>query len=198
MKKVILARHGESEFSLRNEMNGDPSVPGPLTAEGEEQARLLGEVLRDDRIDLCVVTEFERTLRTAELALEGREVPRVVVPELNDINVGTFERGPLETYLRWARSASPDEAPPGGESRAQAAARVARGYRKVLRRPEENVLVVAHGLPIRYLLLAAAGEGPRPVLDRVDYATPYTLTRAELEEAVADLERWAAAPSWTR
>ena len=198
MKNAILARHGESEFSLRNEMNGDPSVPGPLTAEGEEQARRLGEALRDEPIDLCVVTEFERTRRTAEIALAGRDVPWTVVRELNDIDVGTFERGPIDTYLEWARSASPVDVPEGGESRAQAAARVARGYRKVLERPEENVLVVAHGLPIRYLLLAAAGEGPRPVLDRVDYATPYPLTRPEMEEAVDDLERWSASPSWTR
>lgn len=198
MKQAILARHGESEFSHRNEMNGDPSVPGPLTAEGEEQARRLGDALHDERIDLCVVTEFERTQRTAEIALEGRDVPRVVIPELNDIDVGKFERGPIETYLDWARSASPIDVPDGGESRAQAAARVARGYRKVLELQEENVLVVAHGLPIRYLLLAAAGEGPRPVLDRVDYATPYRLTRAEMDEAVEDLERWAAAPAWTQ
>lgn len=177
-------------------MNGDPAVEGPLTEEGVEQARRLGEALRDEAIHLCVVTEFERTRRTADIALEGREVPRLVVPELNDINVGSFEGGPLATYLTWARSASPLDVPEGGESRAEAAARVARGYRVVLARPEEHVLVIAHGLTVRYMLLAVAGEGPRPVLGKVDYATPYKVTRAELEEGIADLERWAADPAW--
>lgn len=196
MEQLILARHGESEFSLRGAMNGDPGVACPLTAEGEQQARLLGEALRGDRIDLCVVTEFERTQRTAAVALEGREVPRLVVPELNDIDVGRFEGGPIQAYLAWARDKTPLDVPPGGESRVQAAARVARGYRRVVARPEETVLVVAHALPIRYLLLTVAGEAPRPVLDPVDYATPYRLTRREVEEALDDLERWCASPSW--
>ena len=163
MKTAILARHAESEFSVRGAMNGDPGLAGALTEEGVGQAKRLGEALRDDPIDLCVTTEFERTKQTADLALEGRDVPRLVVPELNDIRVGDFEGGLLETYRAWARDRSPIEVPPGGgESRAQAAERYARGFRKVLARPEEQILVVAHGLPIRYLLLAtrAPSRGP--------------------------------------
>jgi broad specificity phosphatase PhoE len=198
VETVILARHAESVFSVRARMNGDPAVAGPLTGRGVAQAERLGEALREEPVDLCVVTEFERTRKTADITLKGREVPRLVVPELNDINVGKFEGGPLETYLAWARTASPLDVPEGGESRAAAAARVARGYRIVLERHEEHVLVIAHGLPIRYLLLAVAGEGPRPVLGKVDYATPYKLTRQEVLEAVDDLERWAGAPSWDR
>jgi broad specificity phosphatase PhoE len=193
---ATLARHAESVFSVRARMNGDPAVAGPLTKAGVEQARRLGEALRDEPIDLCVVTEFERTQKTADIALEGRDVPRLIVPELNDINVGKFEGGPLETYLAWARTASPLDVPEGGESRAAAAARVARGWRVLLRRDEAHVLAVAHGLPIRYLMLAVAGEGPRPVLEKVDYATPYRLTRREMLEAVDDLERWAVDPAW--
>ena len=196
METLILARHGESEFSLRGAMNGDPTLAGPLTTAGEEQARRLGEALRDDPIDLCVVTEFERTRQTADIALAGRDVPRLVVPELNDIHVGAYEGGPLETYLEWARTATPGDVPQGGESRVAAAARVASGYRLLLARAEETILVVAHGLPIRYLLLTVAGEAPRPVLERVDYATPYRVTRAEVEEALADLERWCVSPAW--
>lgn len=197
MKRAILARHGESEFSLRNAMNGDPSVSCPLTPEGREQAVRLGEALRDDPIDLCVVTEFERARETADLALAGRDVPRLVVPELNDIHVGEFEGGPLDVYRVWARERSPVEAPPGGgESRAQAAGRYARGFRIVLDRPEEAILVVAHGLPIRYLMVVAEGGTPGPVVPAVEYATPYPLDRAELEAAAGSLAAWAAEPSW--
>lgn len=196
MKTAILARHAESVFSVRAMMNGDPAIAGPLTEDGVEQARRLGEALGQEPIDLCVVTEFERTKKTADIALDGRDVPRLVVPEFNDINVGRFEGGPLDTYLDWARTASPLDVPEGGESRATAAARVARGSRVLLDRHEDHLLVVAHGLPIRYLLLAVAGEGPRPVLEKVDYATPYEVTRQELLEAVEDLRRWAENPAW--
>jgi broad specificity phosphatase PhoE len=196
VETAILARHAESVFSVRAMMNGDPAVAGPLTENGVEEARRLGEALQDEPIDLCVVTEFERTRKTAEIALEGRDVPRLVVPELNDINVGRFEAGPLETYLEWARTASPLDVPDGGESRAAAAGRVARGGRILLERPEQHLLVISHGLPVRYLLLAIAGEGPRPVLEKVDHATPYEVTRQELLEAVEDLRRWAEDPAW--
>ena len=197
MELAILARHAESEFSVRGAMNGDPGVAGALTDEGLEQASLLGEFLRDEGVDLCVTTEFERTKQTADLALVGRDVPRLVVPELNDIRVGDFEGGLLEAYRAWARERSPVEIPPGGgESRAQAAERYARGFRAVLARPEETVLVVTHGLPIRYLLLAAEGSEPRPVVESVDYATPYRFSRTDLEHAVERLELWVRDPIW--
>jgi len=198
MWDVILARHAESQFSLRGAMNGDPAIACPLTADGKEQARRLGDALRDTPIDLCVVTEFERTRQTADLALTGRDVPRLVVPELNDIHVGDFEGGLLEAYRAWARERSPLDVPPGGgESRADAARRYARGFRIVLARPEETVLVVAHGLPIRYLLMAAGGAQPRAVIENLEYATPYRLSSDDVENAVEHLERWASQPAWT-
>ena len=196
MKTAILARHGESEFSVKGVMNGDPGLAGPLTEEGVEQARPLGEALRETPIGLCVVTEFERTRQTADVALAGRDVPRLVLPELNDIHVGEFEGGLLEAYRAWARDRSPVEIPAGGESRAGVAERFARGFRKVLGRPEETVLVVAHGLPIRYVLLAIEGTEPRPVVESVDYATPYRLSSSDLEHAVERLELWVMDPIW--
>jgi 2,3-bisphosphoglycerate-dependent phosphoglycerate mutase len=198
VRKAILARHAESEFSVRGAMNGDPGVACPLTDEGEAQARRLAEALRGEEIDLCVTTEFARTRETADLALDGRDVPRLVVADLNDIRVGDFEGGPLETYRAWARERSPIEVPPGGgESRAQAAERYARGFRAVLGRPEATVLVVTHSLPIRYLLLAAEGVTPRPFAEAVDYAAPHRMEREAFERALDHLERWAANPAWT-
>ena len=198
MDRLILARHAESEFSVRGAMNGDPSVAGGgLTERGREQARALGELLADDEIDLCVYTEFSRTRETAELALAGRDVPRIVVPELNDIRVGSFEGGLLTDYRRWAHSHDPtDECPGGGESRVEAAARFARGYRFLLARPERTIFAVAHGLPIRYLLSALVEQDPAAIVDPVQHAEPNRVSHAQLERAVARLERWCAAPAF--
>ncbi len=74
MDRLILARHAESVFNVRGVLNGDPSIPGGLTDNGREQARLLGERSRSERIDLCVTTEFDRTRETADVALAGRDV----------------------------------------------------------------------------------------------------------------------------
>lgn len=198
VETVILARHGESELSAAGLVSGHPAEPRGLTEIGREQARRLGERLAGEPIDLCVTSEFARVRQTADLALAGRDVPRVVVPELNDVRFGEFEGRLFEEYRAWAQERDPTEAPPGGESRAEVAARYVRGFRRVLERPERTILVVAHGLPLRYTLLALEDLDPTPIVEQVPLAEPYRLTRAELERATARLERWSQSPVWAR
>ena len=194
MEHAILARHGESVFSARGLVNGDAAVAGPLTEDGVEEARRLGEAIAADEIELCVTSEFERVRQTADVALAGRDVPRLVVPELNDPRYGSFEGGPLADYRAWAHEHPSGEAPPGGgESRRAIVERYARGFRVVVERPEDTVLVVAHSLPIAYVL---AGGVPGVIVPLVELATPYRFTAEELAGAVRALESWLAAPTW--
>jgi len=198
MEQVFLARHGESEFSVRGLTNGDPRVECPLTEAGREQARRLGEHLATTPIDLCVVSEFQRAQETADVALVGREVLRLVLPDLNDIRFGEFEGRPLTEYRHWARSHSPEEpAPGGGDSRVETVRRYVRAYRTILAGPERTILVVAHGLPVRYVLDSLAGRLPAPAVERVPYAEPFPVGADELRAAVDRLEAWSQAPSWS-
>jgi broad specificity phosphatase PhoE len=196
MEKVILARHGESELSAAGVVSGDPAEPRGLTEIGREQARELGARLAGEPIELCVTSEFVRVRETAEIALASRDVPRLVVPELNDVRFGEFEGRPFDEYRAWARSREPKEAPNGGESRAAVAARYVRGFRAVLARPERIILVIAHGLPLRYTLLALEELDPTPIVEHVPLAEPYSLPRADFERAISRLERWSRAPAW--
>jgi broad specificity phosphatase PhoE len=196
MERVILVRHGESELSSRKTCNGDPALAGNgLTERGHAQARALGERLAREPIDLCVTSEFARARETADVALAGRDVPLLLVPELNDIRFGRYEGAALDEYRAWAGAHGPaDECPGGGESRAQAARRFAAGYRIVLARAGTTALVVAHVLPIRYALTALADEDPSALIERVQECEPFHVSAPELERAVARLEAWAEAP----
>jgi probable phosphoglycerate mutase len=197
VEEALLARHAESEFSVRGLTNGDPELEVALTEHGREQARLLGQRLTATEIDLCVTSEFKRAEETANLALQGRDVPRLVVPELNDIRFGEFEGHPLTDYRIWARAHGPeDPVPGGGETRAGTVARYVAGFRRLLGRPERAILIVAHSLPIRYVLNAAAGHTPRPAIEQVPYAEPLELTATELTRAVERLDEWTRAPTW--
>jgi broad specificity phosphatase PhoE len=197
LKRAFFARHGESEYSVRDLLNGDAAVTVGLTEAGVEQARRLGHVLRAEQIDLCITTQLPRVTLTADLALDGRNVPRLVLPELNDPLYGPYEGKGIEEYRAWASSA-PSSALPGdgGESRFSIVERYVRGFRVVLERPEEALLVVAHSLPISYLLGALEGLVPGARVPLVPYAIPYGLTEEELERSIGVLEGWLAAPTW--
>jgi broad specificity phosphatase PhoE len=194
--RVVLARHGESERSVEGLTNGDPRIACALTATGREEAQRLGGELAADPIELCVTSEFERVQETADLALAGRDVPRLVLADLNDIRFGEFEGRPLAEYRAWAHAHGPEDVVPGGDSRAQTVARYVRAYRTILGRPEEMVLVVAHGLPVRYVLDALEGRNPAAAVAQVPYAEPFRLTVTEFAAAVDRLESWVAAPAW--
>ncbi|HEX4519495.1 MAG TPA: histidine phosphatase family protein [Gaiellaceae bacterium] len=197
MRLAVLARHGESEFSVRGLLNGDPSVAVGITGEGREQARALGAALRETPIDLVVTTGFPRTEATADEAMRGREVPRLRLGELGDPRYGPYEGGRLEEYRAWAAGSSSSASPgPGGETRAAIVERYLRGYRWLLGRPEDTILLVAHSLPLAYALQAQAGLEPAARMPFAAYATPYRFTHDELEQVVAVLERWLEAPTF--
>lgn len=194
MRELVLARHGESELSLKQFVNGDPGVSCPLTPAGREQARELGR--RVGPVDLVAYTEFTRTRETAELAWPGS--PALVVPELNEIKFGRFEGSHWdEGYHQWILTSDPDEdCPGGGESRLTAIQRYLRGYRTLLGRPERRIALVAHGAQIRYVMLALAGLPPTRVLEGVPPAEPIAVSAEQLAHVIELLDRWVAAPSF--
>ncbi|HET7855175.1 MAG TPA: histidine phosphatase family protein [Gaiellaceae bacterium] len=197
MERALLARHGESVFGARGLATGRVDVRCPLTERGAAQARALAEEISDEDIDLCVTSELERACETAEIALAQRSVRRIVLAELNDPLYGGYEGGPLDAYLAWAHeNDSAAEPPGGGEGRQALVARYAAGFRTILARPERSILVVAHSLPIAYVLMALAGREPAPRVPLVEHAKTHAVSAGELARAIARLEAWRAAPSW--
>ena len=188
MDDAVLARHAESEASARRVVGGDT----PLTDRGRAQARSLAAELAALPFDVCLTSSARRALETADLVLEGRAVAREVVGDFADISFGCFEGRPLDEFREWVASHAPDAAPTNGESRVATLRRFSRAYRALLERPEQHVLVVAHGLT----LSAVTDEAPRPVVAGVSYASWIRVTRDDLEAAVARVARWCQAPSW--
>jgi probable phosphoglycerate mutase len=188
----LLARHGESTLNFENRINGDPAVPVALTETGREQARLLGGQVAHVRLDVCICTRFTRTRDTAQIVLEGRNVPIEVEPLLDDIDVGELEGIPLEDYRAWKRAHTRRDPFPGGESLDAAARRYAQAFRKLLARPESSMLVVTHEIPLRYAINAADGsddlDGPTHQLAN---ATPYLFDEDALARAVEGIEAMA-------
>ena len=179
MERLILVRHAHALSNVRDAVSCLPPGDG-LSDRGVEEALALREALAGEQIDLGVASELVRTQETLELALGAGSVPRLIMPEWNEIHFGRFEAGPLAAYRDWAWATPADTTcPGGGESRAAVATRVAGVLEALLLRPEEAILVVGHALPVRYVLDASDGRFPEariaPVAAR--RATPPLIRR---------------------
>jgi probable phosphoglycerate mutase len=188
MDEIALARHGESEAAAGGIVGGDTR----LTDAGRQEARALGDRLRGLAIDVCVTSRARRATETARLALAGRNVPLRVDADLGDIRFGSFEGRPLWEYRAWVERHRPDEAPPGGESRAETLRRFVRAFRRLLAYREHCVLVVGHGLTLRSVL----DDRPVPIVAGAPYGSHVVMAVSDFERAVERLERWCDAPSW--
>jgi alpha-ribazole phosphatase len=140
MRLFVLSRHAESILNHEKRINGDPSRPAPLTERGREEAALLGLQIRSIPLDACLHTRFGRTLDTARIAIEGREVLLAEDELFDDVRVGELEGWTLEEYRAWKREHVKADRFPGGESLDEAARRYAEGFRRLLAGPYGCVL----------------------------------------------------------
>ncbi len=163
MAKLILLRHGQSQWNLENRFTGWIDVD--LSPKGEEEARKAGELLKDFQIDAVFTSVLKRAIRTAEIALKaaGKEhLPLIKDKALNERMYGDLQgmnkdearqRFGADTVHLWRRSY--DIAPPGGESLKDVQERVVPYFQMhivPLLREGKNVLVVAHGNSLRALV----------------------------------------------
>jgi 2,3-bisphosphoglycerate-dependent phosphoglycerate mutase len=182
---LVLARHGQSEWNLKNLFTGwkDPG----LTELGAEEARVAGRRLKARGIafDVVFTSALLRAQETARLMLEELGQPGLATirdQALNERDYGALAgldkddaraRWGAEQVHLWRRSYN--VAPPGGESLKDTVARVLPYYMqailpRVMR--GERVLVPAHGNSLRALVM---------VLDRL---TPATIPAMELATGI--------------
>lgn len=93
MPTLVLLRHGQSQWNLENRFTGWWDVD--LTAEGVEEARLAGSLLREKGFDfdLCFTSVLTRAIRTLHLALH--ELDRLWLPVAKDWRLNERHYGGL-------------------------------------------------------------------------------------------------------
>lgn len=162
MTTVYLARHGESDWNAANRFQG--RVDRPLTELGREQAELLAEaVAAVAALDAIYSSPLRRALDTAAAVGARLGIDPVPVEELQEVDVGGWsglsreevrKRFPA-AFDRWLAGGQGWE---DGESYAEMAERVLAGLLRIAEsHPDQAVLVISHGGPIRAIQAAAAG-----------------------------------------
>jgi len=152
---LLLARHGETEWSRSGQHTGVTDLP--LLPEGEESARAVAPRLAGREFALVLSSPMQRARRTAELAGFGdrAEVDR----DLCERNYGEYE-GRTTKEIRVERPGWDvwrDDSP-GGETPDQVGVRADRVIERALA-ADGDVLVFAHGHLLRILAARWVGEG---------------------------------------
>ena len=161
MTKVILVRHGQTQWNLEMKYQGHCDVA--LTDKGVEQARLAGKRLAGEDISAVYASDLCRAFKTAECIAKEHNLPVTAIPGLREINFGEWEgltfQG-LSSELTEAMAnlfIHPDEIViPGGETFREVKERATSALAKlVTKHPNQTIVVVSHGGTIRTLLCAA-------------------------------------------
>ncbi|HXJ44002.1 MAG TPA: histidine phosphatase family protein [Bryobacteraceae bacterium] len=144
---IWLIRHGETEWSLSGQHTGTTDVP--LTANGEAQAKRLGERLAHHNFAAVRVSPLLRARRTCEIAGLGAQA--VVDPDLMEWNYGAYE-GLTSARIQRDRPGWEvfRDGPLHGESIEDVAVRARRVIAKASQ-AEGDVALFAHGHLLRIL-----------------------------------------------
>ena len=175
---LVLVRHGQSEWNLKNLFTGWKDVD--LTDAGVAEARAAGRKLKAQGLvfDVAYTSALKRASRTLDLILEemGQKIPIVRDQALNERDYGDLvglnkddarkKWGEEQVHI-WRRSY--DVPPPGGESLKDTVARALPYYvqeiqPRVLR--GERTLISAHGNSLRALIMVLERLTPEQILKR--------------------------------
>jgi broad specificity phosphatase PhoE len=184
MQEVVLARHGETEWSRELKHTGSTDVP--LTDEGKRQAQRLGEALRGRAFAHVLASPLRRALETARLA--GFEPG--LRDELQEWDYGDYE-GRRTAEIReqapgWTVWTQPV---PNGETIEEVGKRADRVLEE-LRSVDGDVLMFAHGHVLR--VLAARWLGLPPDGGRLFALDPATLSTLGHEREQPVIRLWNA------
>jgi broad specificity phosphatase PhoE len=185
----VLARHAESSANVSAVVSSERHRAVPLSPLGRAQARELGTQIANVGIELAVATRFLRTRQTIELALQGRPVPVVVEPDLDEIDAGDYDGAPIDEYWSWRAAHKPSERLPHGESPDEAMLRYATALERLALREERLTLIVTHAFAVHQIAQAATPEAP----PRIANAIPYLFDEAAVLRAAGTLRDAAMA-----
>ncbi|WP_328604887.1 histidine phosphatase family protein [Amycolatopsis sp. NBC_00345] len=152
--RVLLARHGQTEWHAENRYAGSSEVA--LTAEGLRQAEALARYAREVKPAALFCSPQDRARRTIAPTAEALGLTPEIVDDLRETHFGIAEGrtreevrasdpGVVERFLADPVAGSF----PGAEDPLAAAGRGARAVREIARRGDGIVLVVAHNTLLR-------------------------------------------------
>lgn len=161
--KVILVRHGETQWNLENRIVGHTEMG--LNSTGRRQVELLARALSEEKVGAIYSSPLTRAVETAnEIArMHGLDVrteeglKEVDAGELNGITIAEVMQRYGGFWDQWVKGIDYLRMP-GGETMKELQDRAWSVVSRVVRdHPEETVILVTHTLTILSILTKALG-----------------------------------------
>tara|TARA_B100001057_G_scaffold146068_1_gene146041 strand:+ start:694 stop:1323 length:630 start_codon:yes stop_codon:yes gene_type:complete len=182
MNKLILLRHGQSQWNLENRFTGWKNVP--LTEKGIQEAKNAGLLIKKNNIliDKVFSSVLERANKTAEIAIKEADIKSLIDGDninytknqkLNERDYGdlvglnkeeTAKKFGKEQVHIWRRSY--DVPPPNGESLKDVVNRVSPYFENEIEPlilDNKNILIAAHGNSLRAILIKVGLYKPEEI-----------------------------------
>ena len=176
---VFLVRHGRTAATQNTYVGwGDP----PLDAAGTEQAAMLLETLRDERIDAVYSSPLGRAIATARPLALARRLEIRVRTQLREIHYGDYQGLRKEARRLKLRTAHRYEPMPRGESLFDLYRRVEEFGAEVVRTVREGRRIVVVGHYWSNRMLIGCLEGAR--FDAIVNAPSYKPANGSILEVV--------------
>jgi len=86
---LYIMRHGKTDWNGLHKLQGRTDIL--LNEEGRSMARKARDEYRDIRFDICFSSPLKRALETAEIFLDGRDVPIIIDDRLKEMSFGDYE-----------------------------------------------------------------------------------------------------------
>jgi broad specificity phosphatase PhoE len=193
MKRLMIVRHGESEWNALRRLQGQADIA--LSDRGRDQARALAATIAALAPDAAVTSDLKRARETA--ALLGYPEAECLTG-LREVDVGNWTGQPIaditatdaEAYRGWRAGTF---TPPQGEAWADFTARTTRAVAAGLERAE-RLLVVCHGGVVRALLETLIQLPPKRIIP-VAPASLTVLASKGLDQTSMRLELFNYSPN---
>ncbi len=177
MAKLVIVRHGQSEWNKQNRFTGWVDVD--LSEKGVQEAGEAGEKLKGRQFDLAFSSKLLRANKTLDIILEAIGQSDLHVEKNQALNERMYgelqgknkdemreEYGEEQVHI-WRRSY--DIAPPGGESLKDTRERVLPYYQSEIEpqlKAGKDVIIAAHGNSLRALIMYLEDLTPEQILQK--------------------------------
>ncbi len=204
--KLVLVRHGQSQWNLENRFTGWVDVS--ITPLGATEAHRAGKELKGIRFDCAFTSDLKRAQETLDILLEElgqKNIPIYKDKALNERHYGDLQGlnkaetakiyGDAQVHI-WRRSF--DVKPPGkdGESLKDTAARTLPYFDAQIMpkaKAGQNVLVSAHGNSLRAIVMELDKLSPEEIMKlNIDTCRPIIY---EIDEAGKVVSKTAPVPA---